>query len=210
MNGTHFVSRREEYAEATRAALIEAAREIFVAEGFQQAGVEAIARRARVTRGAFYHHFEDKQALFEALVVALQADAAQRMTTTARVETDPFVRLNAGARAFLKVCQEPAYRRLVIQDAPAVLGSKRCREISGTYAFGILGRALAELRNAGVIAVDDTELASRMIGTMICEAAMLLGEAKAPKALERNANAIIDRVFRALAPSAKSLSRGVE
>ena len=193
-------SRREEYAEATRMALIDAAREIFVEEGFQQAGVEAIARRARVTRGAFYHHFADKQALFEALVVDLQADAAQRLTATARVQGDPFARISAGAKAFLEICLEPAYRRLVIQEAPVVLGSRRSREIGDAYAFGMLGRALVELKAAGSIAIDDAELAGRMIAAMICETAILLGDAPRPKAMKRDALDIIDRVFRAFAP----------
>jgi AcrR family transcriptional regulator len=194
-------SRRDEYAEITRTALIDAAREIFVEAGFQQAGIEAIARRARVTRGAFYHHFVDKQALFEALVIELQANAALRLTESARAEGDPFARLRAGARAFLEVCVDPAYRRLVIQDAPAVLGSKRSREIGEAYAFGILGQALVDMKSTGLIVVDDPWLAGRMIGAMICEAAVLLGDADQPKALERHALEIVDRAFRALAPT---------
>ena len=69
-------SRREEYADATRAALLETAREMFTRDGYQETGIEAVARATRVTRGAFYHHFEDKRALFEALVIELQRGAA--------------------------------------------------------------------------------------------------------------------------------------
>jgi AcrR family transcriptional regulator len=193
------LSRREEYAEATREALLNAAREIFVEEGFTQASVEAIARRARVTRGAFYHHFDDKQALFEALVVALQADAAERLAQGAAGEGAPFARLRAGAKTFLAVCLEPAYRRLVIQDAPAVLGSRRCREIGQTYAFGRLGQALSALKSAGLIDIENETLAGRMVGAMICEAALLLEDVENASKLEHQALEIIDRAFEALA-----------
>ena len=193
-------SRREEYADATRAALLDAAQETFVEEGFQQASVEAIARRARVTRGAFYHHFDDKQALFEALVIALQADAADRVAKEAAGVGEPFARLQAGAKAFLKVCMEPAYRRLVIQDAPAVLGSARCREIGQTYAFGLLGRALSGLKTAGLIDIENEALAGRLVGAMICEASLLLEDAKDGEELERQALEIVGRAFAALKP----------
>ncbi|MDO8774514.1 MAG: TetR/AcrR family transcriptional regulator [Burkholderiaceae bacterium] len=191
-------SRREEYADATRAALLNAAKDVFVEEGYQQAAVEVIARKARVTRGAFYHHFEDKKALFEALVVALQADAATRLVQRAQGVSQPLARLKLGTKAFLEVCTEQAYRRLVIQDAPAVLGMQRCREIGQQYPFGLLTRALAELKDAGVIKVANVELTARMIGAMICEAALLLENATQPKALERQALEVVDQVFASL------------
>ncbi len=192
------LSRREEYADATRTALLEAAKEVFVADGYQQAAVETIARKARVTRGAFYHHFDDKKALFEALVVALQADAATRLVQRAKAASQPLARLKLGTKAFLDVCTEQAYRRLVIQDAPAVLGMQRCREIGQQYSFGLLTRALAELKEAGVIKIANAELTGRMIGAMVCEAALLLENAKQPKALERQALDVVDRVFSSL------------
>ena len=84
----HLPSRREEYTEATRQALLSAGRDAFARDGYQAAGIEAISRAARVTRGAFYHHFEDKKALFDAVVVALQAEAAAKIEKGARAEGD--------------------------------------------------------------------------------------------------------------------------
>jgi len=188
-------TRREEYADSTRGALVAAAQEIFVAHGYQETGVEAIARAARVTRGAFYHHFEDKKALFEALVLTLQQQAVARISARARAEPDAGRRLSAGALAFLEVSAEPAYRRLVIQEAPAVLGAARCREIGEGTAFGLLIGALRDLDKAGTYKLDNPHLAGRMIGTMICEAALLLGDAKRPVELKRQAVAIVERVL---------------
>jgi AcrR family transcriptional regulator len=192
-------TRREEYADLTRQALIDTARTVFTELGYQQAGIEAIAQATRVTRGAFYHHFEDKRALFEALVISLQAAAADNIRQRARNEPDPDARVMAGAAAFLDSCTEPAYRRLVIQEAPAVLGSARCREIGEAHPYGLLIAAVGELAKAGRFDATNTYLAARMIGSMICEAALLLDGAESPKALKRQALAIVERVFAAFA-----------
>jgi len=192
-------TRREEYADLTRQALIDTARSVFTELGFQQAGIEAIAQATRVTRGAFYHHFEDKRALFEALVISLQAAAADNIRERARSEPDPEARVMAGAAAFLDSCTEPAYRRLVIQEAPAVLGPARCREIGEAHPYGLLIAAVGEFRKAGRFDATNAYLAARMIGSMICEAALLLDGAESPKALKRQALAIVERVFAAFA-----------
>ena len=189
-------SRREEYAETTREALLEAARQLFVTEGYGQAGVEAIARAARVTRGAFYHHFEDKAALFEALVERLQAKAAARVRQAAADVADPNRRLLVGAEAFLEACVAPDYRRLVIEDAPAVLGAARCRAIEDRYAIGMMVAAITDLKAAGRFGVSDPVLAARMIAAMLCEAALLIGEAEDPTPLRRAALEIVEQVFR--------------
>ncbi|MGR4862811.1 TetR/AcrR family transcriptional regulator [Caulobacter sp. LARHSG274] len=188
-------SRREEYAETTREALLEAARLLFVSEGYGQAGVEAIARAARVTRGAFYHHFEDKAALFEALVERLQAQAAGRVRQAAAEIADPTRRLLVGSAAFLEACVEPDYRRLVIEEAPAVLGAARCRAIEDRYAIGMMVAAISDLHAAGRFQAADPALAARMIAAMLCEAALLIGEAEDPKPLRAATLETVERVF---------------
>jgi AcrR family transcriptional regulator len=190
-------SRREEYADATRAALLATAREMFTRDGYQETGIEAVARATRVTRGAFYHHFADKRALFEALVIDLQQVTANAIAARALAEKRPAERMMAGIEAFLDACTDPAYRRLVIQEAPAILGSARCREIGERYPFGLLISAFAELQKAHRLAVEDDYLAARMIGNMICEASMLMGDAKQPAAVKTQALAILGRVMRA-------------
>src|SRR5260221_7575191 len=102
-------SRREEYTEATRQALLAAGRDIFAREGFQASGIEAISRAARVTRGAFYHHFEDKKALFDAVVVSMQEEAARKVGERARSQRRVWDRLSVGIDAYLDACLEPAY-----------------------------------------------------------------------------------------------------
>jgi AcrR family transcriptional regulator len=189
------LSRREEYSEATRQALLAAARELFVQQGYQETGIETISRAARVTRGAFYHHFADKKVLLEALVIDLQGSAASIVVARARSKADPWERLRIGAAAFLEVCMEPAYRRLVIQEAPAVLGAARCQAIAEAHAVGLFIAALRELQKIGQFNFENVELAGRMIAAMICEAALLLADAKHPAQLKRQINLVIERVL---------------
>jgi AcrR family transcriptional regulator len=188
-------SRRDEYSEATRHALLSAGRDIFAKEGYQSAGIEAISRAARVTRGAFYHHFEDKTALFDAVVVLMQAEAAAKVEQKARAQSKEWDRLKAGIDAYLDVCVEPAYGRIVIQDAPAVLGHRRYRDIDEAYAMALLTRNLHALKRKGEIDFDDIELLSRMVDAMICKIALMLPESGDPKGLRENGQKIIQSLL---------------
>ncbi|MBB4512813.1 TetR/AcrR family transcriptional regulator [Paraburkholderia fungorum] len=188
-------SRREEYADATRQALIAAAAELFTSQGYQQVGIEAIARSARVTRGAFYHHFADKAELFDALVQALQADAASRVKAAAEAVPEA-KRMSAGIREFLEICTEPAYRQLVIETAPAVLGPARSREIEEAHVYGLLIGALTNQVSGKEKA--KAYLAARMIGSMVCEAAQLLDGADDPVAMKADALKLVESMAGAL------------
>jgi AcrR family transcriptional regulator len=184
-------SRREEYTEATRQALLSAGRDIFTREGYQAAGIEAISRAARVTRGAFYHHFEDKKALFDAVVVALQAETTARITERGRSHRKIWDRMNAGIDAYLDACLEPAYGRIVIQEAPAVLGNARYREIEEAYPMALLTASLNALKRDGELDFEDIDLLSRMVDAMICKVALMLPEADHPKKLRERGQKII-------------------
>ena len=101
-----------EQSEATRAALVAAARELFAERGYAGVGTEEIVRRARVTRGALYHHFEDKKDLFRAVHEGLEAELAQ--TIGAQLAdggaTDALELLRTGVRTFLDACTDRALR----------------------------------------------------------------------------------------------------
>ncbi len=184
-------SRREEYTEATRQALLSAGQEIFAREGYQSAGIEAISRAARVTRGAFYHHFQDKKALFDAVVVALQAETTARIEERSRAQQKIWDRLNVGIDAYLDACLEPAYGRIVIQEAPAVLGNARYREIEEAYPMALLTASLKALKRDGELDFEDIDLLSRMVDAMICKVALMLPEADHPKKLRERGQKII-------------------
>ncbi|MGE3906193.1 MAG: TetR family transcriptional regulator [Reyranellaceae bacterium] len=186
-------SRREEYSDATRRALLKAARELFASQGYQATSIDAVVRRARVTKGALYHHFADKRALFDAVVVALQQEMTATVDRKAAAERERWTRLKLGIAAFLDACAEPAYRRLVIQDAPAVLGMARFREIDD-QALDSFRRAIALLQERGEIEYADAALLTRLLAALVWETAMLLAESDDPARLRGEALAAIDRI----------------
>ena len=169
-------SRREEYSEATRRALVDEGRATFARLGFQSAAVEEISRAARVTRGAFYHHFEDKRALFDAVVLGLQQNAAERIERGARQHKAIWDRLQAGIATYLEVCEDPTYARIVIQEGPIVLGPKRFGEIEEAHPMALLRATLDALARRGEINVPDVGMLTRLLDAMICKLAILLVE----------------------------------
>jgi AcrR family transcriptional regulator len=196
-------TRRAEYADATREALLDAARELFTAQGYSQVSIEAIAQQARVTRGAFYHHFADKTGLLDALVVALQADATARVRAATAAAT-PSQRVNAGISTFLDVCCESTYRHLVLETAVAVLGAARCREIEEASTFGLLTAALQAQAARGSSAAKNVQLAARMLGRMICESAQLIDTAADRKTFKTDAQRIVKKTWDALIAGASA------
>jgi AcrR family transcriptional regulator len=112
---------RARQAEATRQLLVSVARELFMEGGYAATSVEDIIQRAGVARGALYHHFTGKDALFRAVYDAVQAETASRVVTAALAVQDPWGAVRAGLSAFLDACLEPAFRRIVVLDSVSVL-----------------------------------------------------------------------------------------
>ena len=186
-------SRREGYSDATRRALLKAARRSFTAQGYTAASLDAIAAKARVTKGALYHHFADKQALFDAVVVSLQAEMTEAVDAEVSAERDRWQRLKRGIAAFLDACGETSYRRLVIHEAPAVLGMERFRKIDDA-ALSSFHRAIASLQQRGDIDFANAALLTRLLAALVWETAMLLAETKEPQHLRAQALEAIYRV----------------
>jgi AcrR family transcriptional regulator len=118
-------SRRQQYSASTKRALVEVAEGLFTEHGYANTSLDAIVAGARVTKGALYHHFSGKQALFEAVFEQVETDASRTINKSLKGRRDPWEKARAGLRAFLAVVQEPRYRRIVIQEGPAVLGYER-------------------------------------------------------------------------------------
>jgi len=134
----HGGSRRQEYSASTRRALVDVATELFTAQGYAGTSLDEIVAGARVTKGALYHHFSGKQALFESVFEKVEERAARDIHRAVRGNRDPWEKALGGLRAFLEVLQEPGYRRIVIADGPAVLGYERYREQEDRTTFGIV------------------------------------------------------------------------
>src|SRR5215213_3221129 len=172
-----------ERTEATRNALIAAARELFTARGYGEVGTEEIVRAAGVTRGALYHHFGGKAELLEAVYERLEAESTARV---ARIvlgsEIDsPLEAMKAGVEAFLDECAEPELRQIALHDAPAVLGWDRWREIGAANGLGLIEASLAAAVEAGEIRPLPLKPLAHLLMGALDEAAMLLARDERPQ-----------------------------
>jgi AcrR family transcriptional regulator len=130
---------------ATRDALVAAARRLFAAQGFAEVPTDTIVAAAGVTRGALYHQFADKTALFDAVLEAVEADIARRLAAAAADAgiSDPVEALRHAVRTWLDICVEPEIHRIALIDGPSVLGWTRWREVCQQYVFGLVQALLA-------------------------------------------------------------------
>jgi AcrR family transcriptional regulator len=143
-------SRRELYSEATRAALLDEATALFAERGYAATSLEDVASASQVTRGAVYHHFASKQALFEA-VLDQQEEHAKAEILAAAAADDPWEAALLALTAYLNQCCDPVYGRLVWLEGPAALGWHRWRECEKTYSYGLVERFIRDLVTAGYL-----------------------------------------------------------
>lgn len=136
--------------ETTRAALVSAARALFAEKGYAETSTPEIVRAAGVTRGALYHHFEDKQAVFRAVTEAeYKAVAANIMAGAVADQPDAIAALKAGSRAYLDAMQVPGRVRIMLRDGPAVLGQQTLDAIDRDSSADALRLGLQAAMDAG-------------------------------------------------------------
>ncbi len=191
-------SRREEYAETTRAAIVQAAVERFAAEGFAKTTMDEVAETARVTKGAVYHHFKDKAELFEAVFVVMEERLLAKVEAGVTGIDDPWELMAVGVDLFLAECSEDDFRRIAIQEAPAALGWARWKEIEERYFLGLVTAALEAMAEAGIIDLPPGDIAARMLLAATSEAGLAVAAAPAPDAERERAGALVMRLVAGL------------
>lgn len=174
-------SRRTQAARsaATRDALIAAARQLFAAHGFGSVGTEAIVRAAGVTRGALYHQFADKTELFAAVFETVEAELTRRIdeVVSNAGTADPVELMKLGAATWMLACTEPEVQRIVLVEAPAVLGYRRWREIGLRYGLGLVQSLLSYAMEVGAVRRQPTEPLAHVLIGALDEAALYVAKA---------------------------------
>jgi AcrR family transcriptional regulator len=185
------VGRREAEARATREALIEAALELFTERGYAGVGTEEIVARANVTRGALYHHFDDKRDLFRAVFERVEDELVEGIASRMEAAADPWKLMMAGMRAFLDACEQPAVKRIALTEAPVVLGWKEWREIDNRHGLGLTRAALQGSVDSGVLRPIAVEPMAHLLVAALSEAAFVIAHAARP----RNARAEVEQAL---------------
>lgn len=171
---------QRERSTSTRAALVSAARELFAEHGYTAVGTEAIVRAAGVTRGALYHQFKDKGDLFLAVFEAEEEALVQRIAGLMAGVADPGQVLETGVDAWLEACADPAVQRIVLIEAPSVLGWERWREIGMRNGGGLVEAAVAASIESGRLAGQPVRPLAHVLIGALDEAALYVARAEDP------------------------------
>ena len=158
-------TRRQRYSDSTKRALVDVAERLFTEHGYSATSLDAIVAGADVTKGALYHHFSGKQAIFEAAFERVESRATAGIAEATEGHQDPWLKAQAGLRAFLTAVQEPGYRQIVISDGPSVLGHERYREQEERSTYAIVDEIVRSVLGAGDSHIDGWDLDDDMLET---------------------------------------------
>jgi len=170
-------SRREQYSEATRSALLATATALFAARGYTKTSLEDIAAATQVTRGAVYHHFASKQALFEAVLAEQETTVVRRSEKAAAAAPDPVAAAVASLHSFLRSCLDPVYGRIVMREGPVALGFTRWQECEQGFALGHIEERVRALIEAGELVPVPGQLTARLVFALLGAAGMAINDA---------------------------------
>jgi AcrR family transcriptional regulator len=189
-----------ERSEATRGALVGAARRLFAERGYADVGTEEIVRAAGVTRGALYHHFDGKRDLLRAVYEQLESEMAAEIAAAVTPGAAVVDTLRTGAAMFLDHCLEPEVQRIVLLDAPAVLGWEEWREIGARYGLGLIVGLLTAGIESGEIRAQPIEPLSHALLGALDEIAMVVARADDPVLARAQAQETIETLLAAIRP----------
>ncbi|MCM3924507.1 TetR/AcrR family transcriptional regulator [Frankia sp. AiPs1] len=186
-----------ERAEATRAALVTAARRLFVEKGYFDTSTEELVAAAGVgTRGALYHHFADKKALFLAVFEQVEEDLLAAAGPAG--SGDALARLRHGLLGFLDASLQPEVQRILLVDGPAVLGWRDWRAIEERYGLGAIHALLDLAVTEGTLPAQPLDVLAHILLAAIDEAALFIAGADDPAAARDQAVGAVDRLLAGL------------
>jgi AcrR family transcriptional regulator len=195
---------RARQAEATRDLLVSIAREMFTEQGFAATSIEDITQRAGAAKGALYHHFSGKRALFRAVYEAVEADAVAAVMAAALAEREPWAGVRAGLSAFLDACLEPAFRRIVILDSVTVLEHEVREGGIDHVELPMLRTVLTPLTASNLLAGVAIEPLAHVALGGLYGAALFIARSPNPTAARKQVDVVLDTLIGGLRARAQS------
>ncbi|WP_433178978.1 TetR family transcriptional regulator [Actinoallomurus sp. CA-150999] len=188
------MDRRVDRGQATRQHLIEVATELFADRGYEGTSIEAVLERAGVSRGSLYHHFPGKERLFEAVVEAVhtRVGEATLAAATASGATEAYGLLKAAELAWIRLAGDAVVRRIMLIDAPTVLGWRRWRAIEEQYGLGMLKTVLQQAADAGRVPAQLVEPFAHILLAAGNEMALVIALADDVAAAQTTAEAAVE------------------
>lgn len=199
------MDRRQDRGQATRDHLVNEATRLFAERGFDATSVEAVLDAAGVSRGSLYHHFKGKDALFEAVLDAAEVRIGEAtMLAALAAGEEPVGQLRAGALEWIRLAGDPVVQRIVLIDAPAVLGWERWREIEEENALGMLRAGLQAVADDARLDAELVDPFAHMLLASINELALVVARAEDTSAAQHQARLAIDELLTRLLPTPRA------
>jgi AcrR family transcriptional regulator len=191
-------TKKQLQSDSTRRKLIAVARRLFAKKGYASTSIADITARARVTRGALYHHFSDKEALFRAVFEEVEEELVARAAAAAS-ESKPAKRLEAAVGAFLDACLDRDVQQIVLLDGFSVLGWETASQIDEAYALGSLQALLGLAMSEGQISKQPVEPLAQVLLGALNQAALAIARADDVPAARAEMGRTIGRLLTGLA-----------
>ncbi|MEU3448198.1 TetR/AcrR family transcriptional regulator [Streptomyces thermolilacinus] len=188
---------RAQQREQTRRALLAESRRLFATRGYASVHLSEVVQAAGVTKGALYHHFESKAALFRAVLEQVQQEVAAHVAATADAEEGSWNQLTSGCHAFLRATTEPSVQRIMLVDGPAVLGWRSWRAMTEATSGRHLASALSALVLEGTIPAQPVAPLTHLLSGAMNEAALWLATSEDSADLDATRQALT-RILEAL------------
>jgi AcrR family transcriptional regulator len=198
------MSRRQEYSSSTRRALLDSAAGLFSERGYAGTSLDEVVAAARVTKGALYHHFQGKLALFQAVFDRIEAKAVKSIAADVRRERDPWQKALTAVASFLQVCRQPDYRRIVMQEGPVVLGFDRWRESEERSTYGLVYDLVHRVLRQYDIEGTLLDTFTRVFYGAMSSAGIVVSEAEDPEEASREVATVITLMLAGLRRLAES------
>jgi AcrR family transcriptional regulator len=193
--------------EDTTRAVLATARELFATKGYRHVSLSQIVEAAGVTKGALYHYFTGKDDLFRAVVENLHRDVADRIAAN-EPDADLWTQLVTGCTLFLTTTTEPQFQRIMLIDAPSVLGWRTWRELDATTSMQHLVEILSRLIDDGLIIDQPVAPLAHLLSGAMNEAALWLAGSTDPERDLDDTIAALTRMLDSLRTSSLRSGRG--
>lgn len=174
------MNKKLEQGQSTRQRIIDEAITLFARDGYEATSISGLLNQTGLSRGALYHHFDSKEALFDAVLDQVESSLATRILAAANQSRDPMASLEAGCLNFLRLSRDPVIRQIVLIDAPTAVGWRRWREIDEKYGFGLMKFSLSTAGAHGKVDEGLVEMYAHMILASLMELALLVARSEQP------------------------------
>ncbi|HEY1935691.1 MAG TPA: TetR/AcrR family transcriptional regulator [Acetobacteraceae bacterium] len=191
---------------ATRGHIVAIATELFTGRGYEATSIETVLETSGVSRGALYHHFESKEALYIAVLEVVEARIADTTAAASRGLRDPREALRAGCNAWIDLSRDPAVRQIVLLDAPAVIGWQKWREIDARFAFGQVRAALTNAAKSGRLPLELVDTLAHILLAALLEIALVIARSSDAQAATRRGRAALDVLLDAIVGESRAIA----